>query len=364
MKAQNQPIAKENNRRLVVKLILMHSPISRMELAGLTGLSKMTITNIVSELIKNEIVEETGSTGSGVGRKKIYLKIKQNSRFFIGLYIARKQLFSFAADLCGNIFCEKHISLCNETNDSLTRKVLDAVENVEKRVDVQKIMGIGVTCIGPLDSEKGIILSPPDFYDVHDLPLVKEIQKRYAYPVVLRNDMDASALAEKYYGAGRTLNNFIYLGISDGIGAGVISNGLLYKGNKGFSGEIGHTCIDINGRRCSCGNTGCLELYAALPADYVSLEYKERALLLDKSCKYLAAGLITLINLFDPSAVFIGHKLAVDGELAAELLQKEINGRYLASEQRRVEIKPTVFSEKSPMVGAAAICMDEFRAYP
>lgn len=351
---------KYKNKELLLKLILTQSPISRIELAKRTGLTKMTVTNLIGELIAEGIVQEVGAAGSGPGRRMITLAVKPRSRLLIGVYLSRNHVRAVRGDLCGSILDSYKVRLSDETKESLLVKLLDAVAAMmpPRPAEKRKVMAIGLACIGPLDQEAGVLFNPPNFFGIKDLAVVEAVQAQYDIPVFLENDMNASALAEKYFGHAGLTSDFIYLGVSNGIGAGIVTGGRLYEGARGFSGEVGHITVDVDGRPCACGNTGCLELYASLPPEYPALPPAEQSRTLDRICPYLAAGIITMINLFDPTQIFLGHEIAHTGEEAAQKLSALIQGRYLSAAVKGVQILPSAFGPSAATSGAMALCIE------
>lgn len=358
MKAQNQAEIKRKNKELLLKLIITRAPISRVELAHETGLTKMAVGNLVAELIEDGIVTETGHYGEGPGRKMVCLGLQPRARLFIGLYISRNHLTCFAGDLSGNIFDKQRIRLCNETNETLASKAISMVDTVISTVEREKVLAIGISSIGPLDYQTGIILNPPHFFHVSNLPLGELLHHAFSLPVFMGNDMDAAALAEWYFGDAKSMRDFIYVGVTNGIGAGIVSGAKLLRGERGFSGEIGHVTVDFNGPPCSCGNCGCLEYYAAFPEDFAARPAEDRQTIWEKSYPYLAAGLTTLVNLLDPACIFVGHETALCGENAAAQLEQAIAGRYISAELKKIPVRLSAFGDSSPLIGAIALCVE------
>jgi predicted NBD/HSP70 family sugar kinase len=243
-----------------------------------------------------------------------------------------------------------------------------------------RLLGIGISTIGPINKSEGIILNPPNFYGLENIRIKEHFEHHTGLPVCFDNTMNASALAEKLFGYGSQLDNFVYLGIANGVGAGVISNGHLLNGHTGINGEIGHTSINFDGPLCSCGNRGCLEMFtstsaivnnarammqkAGLIVESDLLGWEELALnarggeqyslnALDEFCGYLSIGIVNLVNLFDCDAVFLGHEIALVSGLIEEKLTNLVNERIFSRKLRKIEIKMSYFGENVPIVGAA-----------
>ena len=129
----------------------------------------------------------------------------------------------------------------------------------------QRLAGVALCSPGPLDHRSGVILDPPNVPTLHNVPLAKLLEERLALPVRLEHDAKASALGEYYYGAGRGSRSMVYIVVGTGVGAAMIVDGQLFRGEHNSAGEIGHITIDLNGERCSCGSTGCVETFLAGP---------------------------------------------------------------------------------------------------
>lgn len=356
MKGQNQAETKQKNKNLIIKLVITRAPISRIELSKITGLTKMAVTNIVGDLIEEGLIHEVGLSDTNAGRKPIFLDIVEKSRVIIGVYISRDSICCIAGDLKGNIICENTTILDNDNNISLMKKLTKLIDKTKKRLD--NIIGIGISCIGPLNAKEGVILNPPNFFDIENLDIASQLKKKYNIPVFIDNDMNTSALAEKYFGKAKNIDNFIYIGVTNGIGAGIIANNRLYSGECGFGGEIGHITVETSGEKCSCGNKGCLEMYASFPKNWANLGEKEQNEKLNEICRYLSNGIITLINLFDPQIIYIGHDIAVTGDVSIKLINNYISARYISRRYKIIAVEKSTFEEKSPVYGTIALCVD------
>jgi predicted NBD/HSP70 family sugar kinase len=348
MKAQNQSEAKLNNRNLITELLIRKAPVSRIELSKITGLSKMTVTNIINELSEEGLIDEVGSENAALGRKPVALRIKPRSKIFLGVYISRNSVHAVAGDLCGRLVAEESIKTPGN-KEKLFEGVCELLDKIIKKVIKKKIFAIGVSSVGPLDYKKGVILNPPNFYGIENVEIVKLLEERYNLPVFFDKDTNASALAEWLFGKAKSVSDYIYVGVTNGIGAAIMSEDRLCRGAGGFGGEIGHVTVDLNGKKCSCGNIGCLEMYA-------SIKQGEKTDL-EKTCKYLASGLVTLINLFDPAVIYLGHDIALEGERAAKLLEKEVSERYISRRMKRISVEISAFGERSPVFGAFALAV-------
>lgn len=128
--------------------------------------------------------------------------------------------------------------------DRLLQDIFVAIDEVMEAAENERIYGIGIGAIGPVDIKKGMILSPPNFHGIHDLVLKDAVENRYGLPVFFDGESNGAAITEQYYGSGRDCENFIYVDLAHGVGTGLVSNGSLYKNTSGMVCELGHISID------------------------------------------------------------------------------------------------------------------------
>jgi Transcriptional regulator/sugar kinase len=200
----NHQSTKTTNRALVLKMICTGRNFSRIDISRQTGLSKMSITNIVSELINEGYIIEKGihqeapSNGSS-GRKPVFLDINTEKYMVMGIYISRDYIHATLTNLkCENIIEAKCYFSPEETENSFIEKITSLMSSLLESMAGadKKILGIGVSCIGPLDLKNGIILDPPNFHELKRIRIKEILEEKSGYEVFINNDMNASALAE------------------------------------------------------------------------------------------------------------------------------------------------------------------------
>lgn len=220
-RGMNNTHLKNRNRGLVLQLIACEGPLPRVEIARRVGLTKMAVSNIVSELIAEGYVEECGTAeaSAAVGRSPTLLRIASGAPGAIGVYLSRDSLSVILADMTCRILLKHTVSLAGETRESLTQKLLAAVAQVRQASPIP-LLGIGISTIGPLDAANRLMLKPLRFFGISHYPIAAILEESSGLPAYLENDMNAAALAERLYGVGRRLDHFLYIGLSDGVGAG------------------------------------------------------------------------------------------------------------------------------------------------
>ena len=247
------------------------------------------------------------------------------------------------------------------------------------------MIGVGVGAPGPLDRERGIVITTPNL-GWTNFPLRDVIAERTRLPVRIDNDANCATLGEWWLGAARGANNVIGMTIGTGIGGGIILGGRLYHGSADMAGEIGHATIDITGRRCKCGNYGCLEAYASGPsiadrarealsgddslmvrmaggdpARITAATVYEAAKRGDdtaldvvrETSRFLGAGVANLLNIFNPDVVVIAGGVTQAGETLFAPLRREVRKRAFKPAVDACQIVPGVLVAAG-VVGAVA----------
>ncbi|WP_195985776.1 ROK family transcriptional regulator [Clostridium sp. D33t1_170424_F3] len=369
----NNQNLKYRNRGLLLKLICTHEGLSRVHLAQDTGLTKMAVTNIIAELIdQGYVVESTPSRNTGVGRNPITLEISPDAPKVLGIQISREGCTAVLFDLKLRIQMKRFIPFLQEDMASIQNKLFWVVDQISEQEP--NILGCGVSVVGPLDVEDGMVLNPPNFFGVSNWPLRQALSEHTGLEVFLNNDMNCAALGEKMFGAGREFHNFLYVGLSVGIGSGIIENDGLYQNSSGFAGELGHTSIDCEGLPCGCGNRGCLEEYIGMPIvlgrlravtgwDYSFPQFCDRAgdprvdaVLTDMLGK-LAHALVNAVNLLNPQAILIGHNGVYLPERYLVFLEEEINQRKFSQEYLKVRVRKSRFGVDSSLYGSGCVLL-------
>lgn len=380
MNGLNSTDVKRLNRQTVLKYLAQNKGISRVELTAKTGLTKMTITNIITEFLEHNLIctqQSTEHYGAAIGRKPVCLSFSGASPVILGIWISRDYCSGIVTDLHLSTIGMHNVRLSGENKNSLEQKLVGLVEKLLDGVN-RPVVGIGVSSIGPLDLEKGVLLKVPNFYHITNFPVKDLLQKRFGLPVFLQNDMNAAALAEKYFGICREVANFVYVGLSNGVGSGVVVNDRLFDGASGYAGEVGHIVIDYHGELCQCGNRGCLETYISVPNLIKSFEetfhrrFEDFALLCDfcsrdpagaqwmrERMELFSIGLANLCNIIDPDILVLGHEGALLDRDMLRYLEESINRKVLASGFANIRVVPSSFSTLAPLLGASVIILEK-----
>jgi len=315
-KATRQQL-KEQNRDLVLNILFESVRISRAEIARMTGLTRTTVSDIVTDLMANGLVNEVGTGVSLGGKSPILLSLVNDARLMIGLDLAYNQFRGAVVDLRGQIRHMVSLAIHNfhgERAIEATYTVLDQLI----QPPFQSVIGIGVGTPGLVNSREGIVVNAVNL-EWQNLPLKQILQQRYNLPVTVLNDCQAAAMGEFIFGGNTpSSQNMIVVRAGHGIGAGVIINGSIFQGDSGGAGEIGHVVmVRSGGIPCHCGKSGCLETLASARA---VLQRVER--LMDKGIK----------TCLTPTPGGLNQDQVIEAYLAGdELAQQVVNeaGYYL-----------------------------------
>ncbi|MGH2669796.1 MAG: ROK family protein, partial [bacterium] len=270
------------------------------------------------------------------------------AEYVVGVDLGGTKILTALVDLTGRVAARVREATPQSGPDAVVETIVGTVRRVLKdaHVDVGAVRGIGVGAPGPADPTSGVVFEPPNLSGWHDVPLAAMLSARLAVKTYVENDANAAAVGERWAGAGRGVDDLIYMTISTGIGGGLIFNGRLYHGVSGTAGEVGHMVIDPTGPRCPCGRTGCLEALASgtsiardaraavasgrpttlspLAPEALSAADVARAArdgdplareLFARAARYVGIGVANLVNLLNPAMVIIGGGVARAGDL-------------------------------------------------
>ena len=369
--AKNLTYLRARNQGAVLETLLRGENISKQELAHRLKLTPMSISYIAGDLLEKGILQENRTAPikkDTPGRRGVALSITPNRLLAVGVSVSRRHLRVSLAELSGKtLHCITHQHNENVTSESLTEQISLDIAEVLTLAPKEHILGIGVSCIGLVDIQEKTVISTTDFYGIENWNIGKVLEERFSLPCFVAEDMKAAGLAEYYYGAAKNLTDFIYLGITYGLGSGIIADGKLLEGNRGFCGEVGHTTLYHDGLTCVCGNRGCAEKYLSVGAitERLSLENWDEVIsfcnknpedkALDTIIHELSTLIVNIINNFDSEAIVIGHEGAALPEFVFEALNLEVNKRILARNVKTVNILPSLIPKQIHALNGAAI---------
>ena len=285
----------------------------------------------------------------------------------------------------------KSISIKTEADCGPKNVIANIIKGVELTLakNKLKIQGIGIGCPGVVSIKKGIVENAPNLPGWKNVKLGPIIKEKFGYKVHLENDANAAAMGELIFGSGKKLDSFVMVTLGTGVGGGIVFNKKIFRGEFGAAGEIGHISIDINGPKCNCGSTGCIEAYAGNSylkeqirselKDYpdskvwqliendltkvspriiqAALEKKDAyaQFVVERMGKQLGTALASLSNLLDISTFIIGGGVAGFGKPLFDSTRKTISERVLLPLRQRVLVIPAKLQNEAGIKGASSL---------
>lgn len=316
----------------------------------------------------------------------------------IGVDLGGTKICVAISDYLGNILARKSFPTPGLSGrEAVIDAIYLGIEEIRQQAGASwdQIDEIGLSCPGPVDTEKGILYSPPNLPGWKEVPLKKKFQEKYQKRVWVENDANAAALAEMYFGAGQGYADQVYLTMSTGIGGGVIVNGKLVKGAHFSAGEVGHNVLVPDGPLCGCGRYGCFEalcsgtaiarrmreiatenpdtvwlqktggnpenlnppilLEAAKEKDPLSLE------LLEEVGHYLGLGCAHIVNLLDPEIIILGTLVIHFGELLLAPTRKSFRKYAFFPTENPTPLVPAKLRENLAEMAAVSVVLQHHR---
>lgn len=375
-KGSNISTIKAENNRLILNRI-RKNPCSRAEIAKATGLSKSAVSIITKQLIDEGLIIETGTESTEQGRHPITLSIVKEHRYSLGISLRRNEIAVSVVDL--GLECVAKMSREASFFKTADEALLWCCESGFKLLDElgigqEKCIGIGVSAPGPLDYENGVILAPPNFELFNNFDVRAFIRTVTDMPVYLNN---APVLMALYENAKRSedIKNYIFIVVDNGVGSAIIQNGSVFRGSRGFSGEIGHMTVNVNGPECTCKNRGCLEGYITRSAikkhygksyeellDAALSGERESAECIEEIARYFSGGIIGAVNLLDLEAVIILGELNYKCEHLFSIIRKNVCEGSIISRAHSVEIMPSIIEDENDTAYTAAAVVEKYFA--
>jgi predicted NBD/HSP70 family sugar kinase/biotin operon repressor len=367
---------RERNRRQLLDQLRRHGSASRADLARLTGLSRSTVSTLIADLQASGLVveREPDARAPQQGRPPTLLTLDRSAGLVLGIDFGHEQVHVAIADLSRTILAERIQELDVDRSAAqaldLAVTLIDAVIAAAD-VDRERILGAGVGLSGPVDVAEGIVYAGKILPGWAGVRPVDELAARLSLRVHLDNDANLGALAEVTLGAGIGARDAIYVMVSDGVGAGLILGGELYRGTGGTAGELGHVLVDESGPICRCGNRGCLEMMAGGRAitgllrpshgadltleDVVALagggDSGARRAIADAG-RVLGRSVAAIVNAFNPELVIVGGKVSAAGDVLLDPLREAVHRYAIPSAAADVRITRGVLGERAEVLGA------------
>lgn len=351
--------ARSHNRALVLQELYRPGSLSRADLARAVGLTRVTISDLVADLIEEGLVVELGQRAdSRPGKPATLLDINRSGFSIVALDLSYDSLFrGVVTDLDGVVLVRDQLSVPGVTGEAAVDAVAQLLARLVERAPAA-ILGIGVGSPGIVDHE-GTVLSAPNL-GWSDLPLQSILADRTGLPVTVANDANAAALAERTFGGAQ--DDSILIRVGRGVGSGLIVGGTLVQGARSAAGELGHVVVGTDGGElCACGKVGCLETWLAIPRLQSRLEGvaddASRTAALAAAGERLGIALAPVVGALNLAEVVLSGPLdTLDGTLLAATADT-IRARTMADSHGGPTVRMTTLGRDIVVLGAAVMVL-------
>jgi predicted NBD/HSP70 family sugar kinase len=374
----SQTSLREANRARLVESLKRHGRLTQVELAGNTGLSPATVSNIVKELTASGLLH-TANITSRNGRRATLVSLARELGLVAGVHYSSRQLHIAIADATRTIVSQSSLPLPLDHRhdaelDRLSLLLGDMMESLGG--SLADLLAVGLALPAPVDQRTGMVSTPGLLRGWEGVDVADSLTARIGRPVFVDSEANLGGLAEAREGAAREAASSVFIRVGHTISAGLVVGGDLFRGVNGKAGQIGHVTIDENGPICRCSNRGCLETYAAGPAllslfppaegmqrlsDLIQAadegDGRSHRVIADAG-RHIGVAAASLCNLFDPELIVMGGELAQAGEILMAPMRHSLERTALAAANGLPEIVGTSFGEWAETRGAIAMALD------
>lgn len=372
------------NQTLLLHLIRERQPISRAEIAKVSGLRPGTVSSIVNRLIRRGVIYEGAEGPSSGGRKPTYLYINGENAYVLAIDIGVRETLYAVSDFNGRILKQKAILTEGNPQNFLENLAEEITNTVEKNYSRVRFAAVGVSVPGLINRNTGELLVSPNL-DWNNTPIKEILEEKLNLPVFVENDANAAAFSEFWYGPldEIKIKTLLYILVVDGLGTGLIINGKLHVGSQIGLGGFGHMCLEPNGEVCSCGRKGCWETLASESAtiaryhrlmnnkngsitnsitDLIAQAKRgdEKAISAIKAtAEYLGEGIASLAHGLSPEIIVIGGDIVAAWQIIEPIIKDHMKSRYLIPSAARIEIRQASV-QRPGLFGAIPIALQNF----
>ena len=383
------------NRRIILNLLREHGPLSRADLARSMEVPRGMITALVNELLEAGLVLEGATTAAPRGRRPTLLHLRSHDRLALGVDIRAGLTVMQLTDFSGRELTRRSFPTPDTPEDldaALLREVEHLVIPEHRREELE---GVGIVVPGMVDPGERVILHAPTL-GWRDAALGFCLADRLGVPVRLERDALACAMAQIWLGDSPpdSTRDFVYLVVSEGVGAGLVVNGQPVRGRHFTAGEFGHVALDPDGPLCACGSRGCFEAFAsdhATVARFLGVEFNGRETIravresgmsvsgvvrraragepaareaLEATARYLGAGLGAIVNALDPGRIVVGGEIVSGWDFIEPLVRETLGARSLTSAAAQAPLATDPDYAETRLQGAAALVVAPAFAAP
>jgi glucokinase-like ROK family protein len=393
-------LIRKMNTAILLDALRRFAPLSRAELAARTGLNRSTVSIIVNSLIEEGLIQETDLQSAKIGRPGMLLELNPKGGFAIGIELGVDCISVIVSDFIAQVQWRERA--CSDPDEDQIA-ILDRAANLTQHAldfglsQGLRPLGIGVGVPGMVDVHQGKLIFAPNLH-WNNVPLRLIWSQRFNLPVFVENEANAAALGEYYFGAAQGVNNFIYLSAGIGLGAGIVIDGQLFRGSKGYAGEVGHMTVVPGGELCGCGKRGCWEtqvgpravlgrvratLETGVPSvlcdlvdgDLERISFESVVLAagqgdsvalraLQEVGEQLGIGVSNLVNIFNPDLIVLGGALNRASTMLLPIVERIISESGLVPARENVRVAASAHGVDACLIGAIALVLEDILREP
>ncbi len=383
-----------NESQRLFDLIQKKGPISKNSLQELAKMKLTTLNRMMQPLEAAGLIVQSGIEESIRGRKPVLFDVNRFRDFIVGVALTRTYVQVIISNFKMEILGQTRFPMDQSLTPAATAdRIAAAIDGQlsELRIAKERVIGVGVGAIGPLDRKKGVILNPRKFPAPGWLntPIRDLLEEKTGLPVVMDIGVNMAAVAEYFWGCGRNLEKMAYINCGIGIMSGFIAAGTIVRTTNDAEDTLGHMIIDVDGERCDCGNFGCIECYSSIPAiagrfgselkkgrkskiakPPEDIDYRDVCLLaesndelarevISSAATILGTGLANYINLLNPGLVVISGPLVKHSQLFFAVATEVAQKKCIYLHENRIPFKREgFFGDSAIAVGAAALVIE------
>ncbi len=376
------------NTGAVLRAVVESGPVSRAGIARATNLSAVTVGAIAGELLGQDLIVENGDTDATAGRPGRLLELNSGAYGSIGVKLSDRSVTGVLTDLRSKVLAEASRPLEHPSAEDFVRVLRDLTTSLtaDAGMDWDRLLGVGIGLPGVVDRGAGTAVYSP-FLQWIDVPVAELAETALGLPVIVENDVNTLALAERWFGRGQGVQDFLLVTVGQGIGLGVVLGGELHGGARGGVGELGHMVVTDADEACSCGSTGCLEAVASEGAllrqsevltqrsgsdpvlDMDELYHRaesdpDHADLVDVAGERIGRGVANLINVLSPELVLVRGPGRFEGSRLAARMTESVAHHTFAGLAGRTELRVEHLDDMPWARGAASLVLSELFMSP
>jgi N-acetylglucosamine repressor len=376
-----QQQTKAYNDSLVLSTIYEAGEISRAAVARRTALSRTSVGEAVGELLERGLVEEIGlgRTRTSGGKPPILLRLKSDARHLIGIDLSGEEFRGAVYNLRGEVRHELSLPRDGRSGAAALDLAYVLVDDLLLAAEAP-VLGLGIGTPGLIDLQRGNQVHWAVNLDWLDVPLRELFERRYDLPVHVLNDSQAAAMGEYFFGLRHQSGNLVVIKCEEGLGAGIVLQGKLLRGDHFGAGEIGHLVFSQDGQRCRCGNSGCLETVASgsaivraarsaavgdLASDIAAVrdacaagDTRVQRVVEAAACQ-LGLAIATLVGTLNTRDIIIAGSVTQLGDFFLDAVRQQVRARSLAALARETRVEFSTIASDITALGAAAVLLHE-----